>query len=207
MNEMSKALLRRQRDPNFIARYFVGSGIDIGCGNDPIGLYHTLFPLMTECQPWDQIHGHGDAQVMAGVPDNTYDWVASAHCLEHVHDPAVALTHWLRICKPGGHLILTFPDEDLYEQGVWPSTFNPDHKTTFTIHKPRSWSPKSVNVLTLLAGLGEGVQILKIELLDHANFYDAERFDQTMTPTAESAVEVILRKRPASEIVARGRFP
>lgn len=194
MNEMGKAVLRRQRDPNFALRYFVGHGIDIGCGNDPIGLYTQAFPLMASCQPWDVIYGHGDAQKMEGIPDDTFDWVASAHCLEHLHDPAEALRNWVRICRPGGHLVLTFPDEDLYEQGVWPSEFNPDHKHTFTIYKPESWCADSVNVLDLLRHLS-GVDILKVELLDHANWYGVGRFDQTLTPIAESAIEVVLRKR------------
>lgn len=203
---MSKAVLRRQRDPNFALRYFVGAGIDIGCGNDPIGEYMQCFPCMTACRTFDQIQGDGDAQFMPGIRDNFFDWVASAHCLEHLHNPWEALKNWIRICKPGGHLVLTFPDEDLYEQGVWPSTFNPDHKRTFTIFKEESWSPASVNVLDLVREDGR-VQVLKVELLDHANFYDVERFDQTMTPVAESAIEVVLRKRTDEEIRAKGRLP
>jgi len=38
------------------------------------------------------------------------------------------------------------PDEDLYEQGVFPSTF----KWTFTIGKAQSWCPKSINLIELL---------------------------------------------------------
>src|SRR5260221_7032838 len=38
----------------------------------------------------------------------------------------------------------------LYEQGVFPSRFNGDHKSTFTISKASSWSPVSVNVLDLV---------------------------------------------------------
>ena len=30
MKECSKSMLRRVRDPNFVRRYFVGDGIDIG---------------------------------------------------------------------------------------------------------------------------------------------------------------------------------
>ena len=38
------------------------------------------------------------------------------------------------------------PDEDLYEQGQFPSTYNVDHKWTFTILKTTSWSPCSLNL-------------------------------------------------------------
>lgn len=206
MNEMSKAVIRRQRDPNFALRYLVGDGIDIGCGRDPIGYYVHCFPGITSCQAWDTIYGHGDAQLMEGVPDHAFDWLVSAHCLEHLHDPAAALARWVAIVKPGGYLVLTFPDEDLYEQGVWPSTFNPDHKRTFTLGSKRvSWSPVSVNVLDLLRPLP--VQILKLELLDHAYWYDVERVDQTLTAVGESAIEVVLRTWTPDEIARGGRYP
>jgi hypothetical protein len=57
------------------------------------------------------------------------------------------------------------PDEDLYEQGVWPSRFNPDHKWTFTIAKHTSWSPVSVNLLDLARALPGG-DVLDIRLQD-----------------------------------------
>ena len=56
------------------------------------------------------------AELMASVADNTYDFVHSSHCLEHMRDPARAMHNWLRILKPGGHLVCLVPDEDLYEQ-------------------------------------------------------------------------------------------
>ncbi|MBV5346213.1 MAG: methyltransferase domain-containing protein, partial [Rhodoferax sp.] len=75
------------------------------------------------------------------------DFVHSSHCLEHMRDVREALKNWIRIVKPGGFLILTVPDEDLYEQGQWPSRFNTDHKWSFTIHKERSTMPSSINVI------------------------------------------------------------
>src|SRR6185312_3014562 len=59
--------------------------------------------------------------------------------------------------KRGGHLVISVPDEDLYEQGVWPSTFNTDHKITFTLSKKTSWSPVSVNVFSLLSQFSDQV--------------------------------------------------
>ncbi|NDE18079.1 hypothetical protein EBZ80_24485, partial [bacterium] len=77
------------------------------------------------------------------------------------------------LVKPGGHLFFIVPDEDLYEQGVFPSRFNPDHKATFTISKTRSWSPRSYNVLDLARSL-TGAEIVKLALNDRG--YD--RFKQ-----------------------------
>jgi hypothetical protein len=62
-------------------------------------------------------------------------------------------------------LIAVIPDEDLYEQGVFPSTYNPDHKWTFTMHKVHSWSDKSINLMPLLAEMADEAQTIKVEQL------------------------------------------
>lgn len=183
---------RRLLDARFSLRWLRGRGLDIGGGHDSIGVYQSLFPLITSVTVFDL--PQGDAQDLACVPDNEFDFVYSAHCLEHVRDPFIALPNWLRVVKPGGHLVLTVPDEDMYEQGVWPSTFNHDHKSTFTPFKHRSWSPVSVNVLTLLQTLPGTFSIEKIERLTHSHMPLAERFDQTRTAFAESGIEIIIRK-------------
>ena len=36
MKECSKSVMRRMREPNFTNRYFVGSGLDVGGGPDPL---------------------------------------------------------------------------------------------------------------------------------------------------------------------------
>jgi SAM-dependent methyltransferase len=205
MYEASKALMRRLHDSRFATRYFVGQGIDIGCGPDPVSQYQEQFPLMRGCRSWDM--PDGDAQLLASVADETFDFVHSSHCLEHMRDPREALQHWLRVLKPGGHLIVTIPDEDLYEQGLFPSTNNSDHKWTFTMTKQQSWSSRSLNVLELLAGFSAVAQTIKIELLDATFRYGLQRMDQTMTPVGECAIEFIMRKLPETEIARHGRYP
>ena len=118
-----------------------------------------------------------------------------------------ALRHWFRVLKPGGHLVCVVPDEDLYEQGVFPSTFNSDHKWTFSLWKAASWSAKSVNVVDLIKALGEQAQPVRLELLDATTRYQLPRFDQTLTPMGESAIEIIVRKRLPAEVLAKGRLP
>lgn len=205
MNETSKALIRRLQDARFANTYIVGDGIDIGCGPDPISKYAQQFPLMSSLKTWDV--QDGDAQLMEGVADNTYDFVHNSHCLEHMRDPYEAFDNWLRITKPGGYIITTIPDEDLYEQGVWPSTHNGDHKVSWTILKDQSWSPESINLLEFLYQYKDKVEVLKVELINQAFIYDVQRFDQTYHSIAECAIEFIVRKRPQEEIDRKGRYP
>lgn len=205
MKETSKSIMRRLHDARFVSRYFIGDGIDIGCGTDPISLYAELFPLMRSLRAWD-LHD-GDAQYLLDIADNSFDFVHSSHCLEHMQDPAQALNNWFRVLKPDGHLLLLIPDEDLYEMGVFPSTNNSDHKWTFTLWKTHSWSQKSINVIELIKTLGSQAQILKLELLDRHHRYTLPRLDQTLTPVGECAIEIIIRKRPEHERMAQGRMP
>ena len=191
----SRSIQRRLADARFATRYFVGRGLDIGGGSDPLALYFELFPRMTDIDIWDR--AQGDGQTLDGVADDSYDFLYSSHCLEHLVDPLAALRNWLRVVRPGGHLVVVVPDEDLYEQGHWPSRFNPDHKHSFTTYKTDSWSPVSINLLELLTKLGPRAQILSLATIDAGYRYKLKGIDQTLTPAAESSIEFILRKRTA----------
>jgi SAM-dependent methyltransferase len=204
MRECSKSIGRRLSDSNFVRKYFVGNGIDIGGKPDPLTLYTELFPFIKSVRMWDW--EDGDAEFMKGVPDETFDFVFASHCLEHIKDPRVGIANWFRILRPGGHLIVNVPEEDLYEQGVFPSTYNRDHKYTWTMFKTRSWSEKSVNAIELLMGLGEAADVRKLEVIDSTYRYDLPRYDQTLSPVAECAIEMIVRKRTAQELADGGRI-
>ena len=123
-----------------------------------------------------------------------------------MRDPREAMLNWIRICKPGGYIVVTVPEEDLYEQGNWPSIFNGDHKTTWTIAKESSWSPVSQSVVPFLYSMLDQVEIIKIHLIDHNYHYNITGVDQTRGD-AESAIEFIVRKRPDYEIQRKGRLP
>ena len=204
MKECSKSISRRLADSNFINRYLVGSGVDIGGKPDPLLLYKELFCQMKSVKTWDW--EDGDAQIMAGVPDEEYDFVHSSHCLEHLVDPREGLKNWFRIVRPGGYLVVTVPDEDLYEQGVFPSTFNRDHKWTFTVFKHTSWSSRSINILDLVRNLDDEAELVRVEQLSATYRFDLPRYDQTLTPVGECGIEFVVRKRTRDEIEDCGRW-
>src|SRR5262245_28715209 len=128
-NETTKARARRRRE-GYFEWVFLGDGIDIGCGDDPV---------TADCLRWDR--EQGDAQDLPGIAAASFDWVYSNHCLEDLPNPWRAIHRWWEVLRPGGRLLLVVPDEDLYEQGIWPSRFNGEHRWSFTLHKWRSWSP------------------------------------------------------------------
>lgn len=151
-----------------------GQGIDIGCGPDPV---------TPQARRFDK--DDGDANCVSQFIHEQFDFVYSSHCLEHMHDPRATILDWWKLVKPGGYLFVTIPDEDLYEQGVFPSRFNDDHKATFTISKSASWSPKSVNVLDLANSLPGG-QIISLQLQDRG-------YDRNLTSFGKIAPNLLAR--------------
>ena len=187
MYEQSKAAKRRMHQPAFLTRYFVGDGLDIGAGPDGLSRYVGVFPLMRSVRDWDV--ADGDAQYLKGVPDESVDFVHSSHCLEHMRLPLTAAYEWLRVLRPGGHLIVTVPEMEMYERGHWPSAFNPDHKWRFTA---KNTLADAVDVRWLLMQL-EGTELERFEVLREF-FRPDDPSDQTMGPVAECAIEFVLRK-------------
>lgn len=144
------------RSPAFIQRCFAGSVLDIGCGNDPV---------VPHAQPFDRQHGDA-GHILHYLAPGQFDCVHSSHCLEHMADIPGSLAQWWALVRPGGFMVLVVPHEDLYEQGVWPSLFNSDHKATFRLDSAHSWSPVSYELRALLSALPEA-EIEEITIQDH----------------------------------------
>jgi len=169
---------------NLERRALRGSGIDIGCGNDPI------FPDVRCFDTED-----GDANHITDYVKEQFDFVFSSHCLEHMLAPAAALHEWWSLVKDGGYMYIVVPDEDLYEQGQWPSRYNTDHKWTFTIFKEKSWSPVSINILDLIREL-PNCQPIRIAVQDEHYDYSLKGVDQTHG-WALAQIQFVLRKEVA----------
>lgn len=111
MKETEKNYETRIKNGDFI-KYLYGKGIDIGGGSD-----HLKLPPEIEgsVRLWDI--QDGDAQYMHKIQDNSFNFVYSSHCFEHMRDMETTFTNWLRICRPGGILYICVPHETYYEKG------------------------------------------------------------------------------------------
>lgn len=192
MNETSKASIRRKKDHQFVTKFFAGNGIDIGAGNDSLSQHLTKFPRIKSVRSWDICDG--DAQYLNGVADEQFDFVYSSHCLEHLENPFDAVSNWLRVLVPGGFLVVSVPDEDMYEHGVWPSIHNLDHKWSFTIAKPVSRMPKSIQLVDLIKHFSGIADCERIQLVSDHYVPTTQLVDQTLG-SAECAIEFVLRKK------------
>ncbi len=175
--ETFKAHIRRTRE-GFFEKYCVGEGLDIGYGLDPI---------TADCFGWDI--SDGDAQYLASIPDESFDYVYSSHCLEHMRDVREALFNWFRVVKPGGFLILYIPERDLYEKRKeLPSRFNADHKHMFLLGK--SEEPDTLDILEEISNSIKGYSIEYAKVCDegHTLYFPNVKSD------GEYSIEIVLKK-------------
>lgn len=168
---------------------FVGKGIDVGCGDNPLP-----FDGVTTFDMPD-----GDANNLAAYfPENHFDYLHASQCLEHMHAPRGAIDNWLRVVRPGGHAIITIPSWELYEGRRWPSAFNPDHKSTWSMEGYSSPAGKNhIHVPELMRRMESTCEILLCrELVRHYDHSVGTMRDQTLPESAgvEPWIEFVLRK-------------
>jgi SAM-dependent methyltransferase len=157
MREASKT--NQIREANFSKRYLTGNVLDIGAGADLVCPWARGFDVED-----------GDANFINNYfPDESFDTVHSSHSLEHMSNPVGAIFGWWKLVKSGGFLIVVVPDEDLYEQGIWPSFFSSEHKSTFRLGGDKSWSPVSYDIKKLAESLPNAQVVSAIQ---HSHGFD-----------------------------------
>jgi SAM-dependent methyltransferase len=190
MKETSK--LNWYRKDKGYDKYFIGKGIDIGCGDDPLDI--KIWDNVTDLLPYD-FSSTTDAQTLADLDDNSFDFVYSSHCLEDMEDPYKALSHWLRVLKPEGHLVVAVPDEEFYERLIWPSLFNPNHKHSFRHHDADSPLPCSISVPNMLKDFSDCLELVAFDRITK-NFDAKKRIQEDQTlKDAVCQIEFVVKKR------------
>lgn len=103
-----------------------GKGIEIGALHRPIPAPHLDVTYVDEFSTPDMIAKYpelkdagpvevgivDDGARLTQVGDATQDFVIASHLIEHLPNPISAMTHWQRVLKPGGKLLLVVPDKE-----------------------------------------------------------------------------------------------
>lgn len=180
--ESQRARNRRLKE-GFFDEFCVGRGLDIGAGRDP---------LFEDIETWDYDRGNGDATLMDGVENCSYDYVYCSHILEHLKNPWKGVANWFRILKDGGYLIVAVPHRDLYEKKLeLPSNWNPDHKTYWLLE--RHTNPFTLGLIQTVQEALTGVDYAIIQArvmmrgLVHGN-------DPTKHSWGEYSCEIVVKK-------------
>jgi len=218
MFESSKAnFLRRMHEKSFRERYFVGEGIDIGAGANPLnymmldcwnqnGIHYIQrgnttnkdLPHITHIdiysQDWDK---RNNAEDLLDRVERTYDFVYSSNLLEHVIHFERALLDFSVICREGGYVISVIPDFELYEKEIWPpKDFNLDHKHCFSLCK--SYDIKEhINIFKMIKNF-YNLELVNAQTLDTNYEYNRPTEDQTTGIDTESFVEFVCKKKKGS---------
>jgi SAM-dependent methyltransferase len=108
---------RRNVASEHLAPFCVGYGADLGFGGDPISdaAVRIDYPNPYAHTGMYPVQLGGDASRLRWFADGVLDYVYSSHLLENFQDTKGILFEWLRVLKPGGHLILFCPDQQVYE--------------------------------------------------------------------------------------------
>lgn len=198
--ETTKAMRRRWREDAeggtvLWKQVFEGRGIDVGSGDDPLSNDPNI---MDRAQPFDRQHGDAE-RLSCHFAAETFDFVHASQVLEHMADPFRAVMEWLAVLKPGGHLIVTVPDWVAYEGMVWPSRWNSDHKSTWSMIYRGSAAPLHVHIPTFLGLFSERLaDVLVARFVDtNYDYKVGTTRDQTL-PSDEMVEcwnEFVLRKK------------
>lgn len=172
-------------NPGFWKGILVGVGIDIGCGDDPL--------QVPGCIHFDR--KDGDANRLNELhPHGSFDYIHSSHSLEHMDTPDV-FWQWCRLLKPGGHAVVTVPSWELYEGMTWPSRFNGDHKSTWSLNLRGSPAPHHVHVPSWMANqLGFMEPIVCRQLAVDYDYKTGPWVDQSHRETCEPWIEFVMRR-------------
>ena len=101
-------------------KYLIGDGLEIGPGRYPYKkknvIYVDKFPEHYPSMDSNKMI-KADASKLP-FKDSYFDFLISAHCLEHCPDTILTLKEWIRVIKPGGNLFLILPHaERTFDKG------------------------------------------------------------------------------------------
>lgn len=125
MRETSKCHDDRLNNGTYL-NYLNGYGIDI-CPADGDYLQYPNANILHYTKPRES------AMHMIVYSKNQFNFVYASHILSEMEYPDIALSNWIRICKPGGYIYVVVPESNYYLQGQWPCKWNKSHKWNFTL--------------------------------------------------------------------------
>ncbi len=149
-----------RREINLLSTYCKGVGLNIGCGNVPIG--DSIGVDMTPKAKAAIILA--DA-VNLPFADCCFDYIVASACFEHIkYAPIIVLRHWLQFLKPGGIIAIIVPDA---EYGIWSMTGDTGrsgklvkpHREMEHLH---AFTAKSLEMLFNFAGM----DIVTLDVID-----------------------------------------
>ncbi len=107
-------------------QYLGGSGLDIGTGGFSPVVRHAIAVEL----PPEEFSRYTGGRIPAyplhltcgaltlPFKDKSLDFVYSSHLIEDFFEWIPPITEWTRVIKPGGHLVLLYPDARLWNEAI-----------------------------------------------------------------------------------------
>ncbi len=111
-------------ESNLAHKYLKGKkGIEIGgSAHNPFGLNTRNVDYTPDDNQYKKMESANVGEVLSvdilasgdaiPLPDESEDFVVSAHVIEHFPDPIKALKEWYRIVRPGGYIFMIVPHKE-----------------------------------------------------------------------------------------------
>lgn len=105
-----------------VSDFFIrGNGIEVGAGARPFPIPEASKCFYGDIRDADQLNAYFkvdavsndgliDAQTYSEINDDSFDFVISAHVIEHLENPIGSIESAIRVLKPGGVHLLAVPD-------------------------------------------------------------------------------------------------
>lgn len=137
-----------------------GRVLDVGCGDMP---YRHFFRQTTGYTGIDVVAGGADIVVAPEsvwpLANDSFDIVFATQVVEHVENLPHTLGEMLRVCKPGGRIVLSFPF--LYNEHGGPFDFQ-----RFTVHGAARLMPCEVEFIETQGGYGSTMVIVTLNWIN-----------------------------------------
>lgn len=176
-----------------VVPYMHGRVLDLGCGPEKV------FPAVIGVDNDKDLKLFGikarptvvaDCATLDLFADQSVDTVFSSHLLEHIEDYKGALTHWWRVLKPGGYLVLYLPHADHYPNMGMPGA-NPDHKHDFRNEDVLD------AMLAVMSKSGAGADLVVDEVRTGGDEYS---FLQVYRKRSDECYAYAVQQRPAKSL-------
>ncbi len=155
-------------------RYISGRGLELGAGARPFPVPTYAKVIYGDARDRTSLESYFkttsiafdtqvDAQTLAGITDGSFDFVISAHVIEHLRDPMGAVVNAVRVLKRRGVHILVVPEMR--------RTFDRDRPETTVAHALADFRDGGVG--TCRAGYEEHLRYVH-PVLTGQNYSEAE---------------------------------